>query len=265
MIYGVRRRAFVLAVLCSGLVVAEFGSSPRALAEPRTNEARFMARTNALRARQGLVPLVADTQMTDVARAWSDVMARQGDISHNPNLQKEVTDWVRLGENVGVGPSVDAIQNAFEASPGHYQNLVDPRFRNIGVGVTEDQAGTIWVTVDFKTPNSGPAVPQEPGRGSDPGAGQPPPPSPPPTQGRAALTRALPQPVSAVPLPVDGVARVDTFVAPLPARQRVHRRLGATAVADPVDVDLPLIGAAFVFIAAAALLLQRRLADRDPR
>jgi hypothetical protein len=76
-------------------------------------------------------------------------MAAAGAISHNMNLPNQVSGpWLKLGENVGTGWSVDSIQNAFINSPHHYENLVDPVYNYVGIGIV-DSGGKIYVTVDF--------------------------------------------------------------------------------------------------------------------
>ena len=123
-----------------------------------SEEAQFVVRVNALRASKGLAPLAVDPQLRDIARAWSAQMAAAGGISHNPALADQVSNWQKIGENVGVGGDVTTIENAFEASPHHYANLVDPAFTYIGIGVV-DANGSIWVTQDFKRPAQTAAVP----------------------------------------------------------------------------------------------------------
>ncbi|MGH7358549.1 MAG: CAP domain-containing protein, partial [Candidatus Rokuibacteriota bacterium] len=90
---------------------------------------------------------------------WAQHMASGGcggGICHS-NLSDGVSgDWRRLGENVGRGPSVDAIHQALVNSPGHYANLVDPGFRLVGVGVLNIN-GTLWVAQVFMEPASQPA------------------------------------------------------------------------------------------------------------
>jgi hypothetical protein len=81
-------------------------------------------------------------------------MAGGAGLSHNPNLASQIGNWRSLGENVGTGSDVATIEAALEASPHHYQNMVDPNFQYVGVGVVE-AGGTIWVTEDFKQSKSG--------------------------------------------------------------------------------------------------------------
>jgi len=127
-------------------------------ADPGSEEAQFFALTNQLRAQHGLSQLASYGPLVSIARTWSGNMARAGNISHNMSLPSEVSGpWTKLGENVGVGGSVNAIQTAFINSPHHYENLVDPVWNYVGIGVV-DSGGRIWVTVDFMQLNNTPAT-----------------------------------------------------------------------------------------------------------
>jgi hypothetical protein len=127
-------------------------------ADPGSEEAQFVALTNQLRAQHGLSQLASYGPLVSIARTWSLNMATAGNISHNMNLPNIVSGpWTKLGENVGVGGSVGAIQQAFINSPHHYENLIDPVWNYVGIGVV-DSGGRIWVTVDFMQLNSAPAT-----------------------------------------------------------------------------------------------------------
>jgi hypothetical protein len=118
-------------------------------ADTASNEADFVARINALRASHGAGPLSVNGTLTSVARSWASHMAAAGGLSHNPSLSSQApSDWTRLGENVGMGPSVDVLQQAFTNSSAHYANMVNPAFTSIGVGVVQS-GGTLYVTEDF--------------------------------------------------------------------------------------------------------------------
>ncbi|HVV36805.1 MAG TPA: CAP domain-containing protein [Acidimicrobiales bacterium] len=231
-----------------------------ARAEPRTEELQFVARTNALRLSRGLVPLVVDTQMADVARAWSAVMASNNDLSHNPNLEDQVVNWSRIGENVGEGPTVDDIEAAFEASPGHYRNITDPNFRSIGVGVA-DANGLIWVTVDFKTPESGPmTVAPEP-------VGVAPQPHPAPVKAAvplapepdtskplvAAAVKASATPSTLPPPPPTSSTTTAPTVVKVTRRRSGNRALGAAATEAPAGVRLSLSSVALMLFGGAVV------------
>ena len=105
----------------------------------RVEEQQFIDKINALRASKGLATLAVDPELTTQARIWSQTMKDAGKIYHSADLSTGVTaDWQKLGENVGVGGTVDALFEAFVASPKHYENLVDPSYRFIGIGVVWD-------------------------------------------------------------------------------------------------------------------------------
>ena len=60
-----------------------------------------------------ITTLAVDAQLTNKAQAWAKTMADKGDIWHS-NLPDGITEnWQRLGENVGMGGSVDALHDAF--------------------------------------------------------------------------------------------------------------------------------------------------------
>src|SRR5262245_35715722 len=123
----------------------------RAAAAPAVaDETSFIGHINALRASKGLGSLQVSGELTAVARGWSAHMAAAGSISHNPGLAHAVTtQWVKLGENVGVGYDVDSLWQAFLHSPAHYANLIDPDFGFVGVGDVWAPDGRLFTTHDF--------------------------------------------------------------------------------------------------------------------
>lgn len=185
------RRLLVATTLAVGLVVA----APAAPAAPADAgaEAQFVSLTNSLRASQGLPAYEVHDNLVGKARGWAQAMANAGTISHSHLPDGVTVDWQRLGENVGMGPSVQSIHDALVNSPGHYANLMDPGFRYIGVGVVNAN-GTIFVAEVFMEPASQPA-PSAPA----PAAGTPtstPEPAPAP-----AAAAASPQPAPLPPPP----------------------------------------------------------------
>ncbi len=128
------------------------GAAPQAQVQtdPAADEARFVEAINAYRAQNGLSALVPDAELLRVARNWSAQMRAAGEISHNPNLRSDVkANWRKLGENVGVGPTVADLHQAFIDSPAHRRNLLDPSFQRVGIGIVYDTDGTIFVTEQF--------------------------------------------------------------------------------------------------------------------
>ena len=146
-------------------------------------EAQFVAAINQLRTSQGLNALTVDNELTASSRTWTDHMKAQGSISHAPDLSVGVTqNWQKLGENVGVGPTVSALMDAFIASPGHLANLVDPTFSRVAVGVVWD-GNVMYTTHRFMAVQAAAPPP-------------PPPTAPPTTQPPPVLPAAPPEPAA---------------------------------------------------------------------
>lgn len=146
--------AALVAVTAVSLVAMEPVS-----ASPGTDELDFVAKLNELRASQGVRPLEARGSLFDMARIWSGTMVAAGGISHSPNLAAQApSNWGKLGENVGMGPDVQGLHDAFVNSPAHYRNMVDGEFDAVGVGVVHRADGLIFVTVNFMTTRAAPVV-----------------------------------------------------------------------------------------------------------
>ncbi len=123
-----------------------------AAAEEITDEAHFVGLINELRAEQGLTPLQINPELTRESREWAVQLRADDELSHAADLSVGITTvWLKLGENVGVGPvdRIDDLFDAFVASPDHLANLLDPSFEAVGVGVVYDDDGRLWTTHRF--------------------------------------------------------------------------------------------------------------------
>jgi uncharacterized protein YkwD len=126
-------------------------------------ESAFLDLTNAERTARGLQPLALSDPLVDAARRQSVRMEAVGNIWHNnPGLLHEIAAWTALGENVGRGPTVDAIHEAFMASPEHRVNILDRGFSLVGFGAVVEPDGYIFVTEDFEEPSRRAEPVQEP-------------------------------------------------------------------------------------------------------
>jgi hypothetical protein len=131
-------------------------------ADTLSEESSFVAQINSLRVSKGLDPLTVDAGITGKARAWAQTMADKNMIWHSTLSDGVTADWQKLGENVGMGGSVDALQVAFVNSPHHYANLVDPAFRSIGVGVVHSATGILFVSEVFMLARTAAPAPIDP-------------------------------------------------------------------------------------------------------
>ena len=111
-------------------------------------EQDFLNRTNTLRASLGLGSLRLNSELLAKARGWSETQAQSGSIFHSTLSNGVTQNWRRLGENVGMGPQVGLIHDALVASPRHYENLIDPGFTEVGIGVIQ-KGDVLYVTEVF--------------------------------------------------------------------------------------------------------------------
>lgn len=170
----------VTAVLIGVLAVAV---APADASGADRSASSYYSLINDLRASHGLGPLAIDNALAGSAQSWAQHMADTGTLSHDPALGSAVSGWTKLGENVGTGPNVDQIWQAFLRSPGHLDNLLDPAFTHMGVGFVID--GTSQYTTHRFMTKAGSAAttpsPTAPPVTASPTTAAPTPTAPPPT------------------------------------------------------------------------------------
>jgi uncharacterized protein YkwD len=105
---------------------------------------------NQARARANRQGLRYSEALSSIARVHSAQMARHGTIFHTSNLEYVLRrfQWSLAGENVGMGPTMDLLHQAFMLSPPHRRNNLDKRFHRFGVGVIW-RSGVAYITVEF--------------------------------------------------------------------------------------------------------------------
>ncbi len=164
-----RRASALLAALA--IVATGLAAAPALASAP---ESSFVSQINAERAASGLAPVEVYWDLVDDARAHSMTMEAEDRLHHNPALGSVTTGWQALGENVGVGPSVGSLHDAFMASSGHRANILGD-FNYVGVGVTQESDTKMWVTVVFMRGPAGLVTPpEEPPPAEEPPVEEPP-------------------------------------------------------------------------------------------
>ena len=136
-----------------GTVLLVAGVNPAAA----SSSSSFLSDINHSRSQHGLRPLSMSSSLNSVASSWSQHMASGGcgggqSICHNPNLTGQVSGWQKIGENVGVGPDENSIENAFMNSSPHRANILDPAYALVGIGTATGKDGRLYVTQDFEKP-----------------------------------------------------------------------------------------------------------------
>jgi len=143
----VRRRALKFLVALLATIIPLGITAVPAHADSVADQ--FLAKINGLRASKGLQTLHVDGALTSFAQGWSDHMGAVTTLSHNPALSSSPGDWTKAGENVGVGPTVKDVQDAFMQSPGHRQNVLFANYNIVGVGVAVGSDGSVFVAHEF--------------------------------------------------------------------------------------------------------------------
>ena len=117
----------------------------------KASEKEFAEKMNVARSLAGKGKLHLDKQLSRVARRHAWEMDNRNTLFHTPSstLAWRVTNWRRLGENVGYGGDVLGLHRAFMNSPAHRDNVLGS-YNHVGVGVHND-GDTMWVTIIFES------------------------------------------------------------------------------------------------------------------
>ncbi|WP_019875805.1 CAP domain-containing protein [Sporichthya polymorpha] len=138
--------ALTPALTASSAEAASVSGSTRA--ELRTD---VVASVNAARAKAGCKPLKVSSQLTTAAQRHADDMVRTNLFSHtSANGRSWITRIKKAGfkkpggENIARGhTSTERVMTAWLKSPGHRANILNCKFRQIGVG--HNANGNYWV------------------------------------------------------------------------------------------------------------------------
>ncbi|MEH2420759.1 MAG: CAP domain-containing protein [Nostoc sp.] len=128
---------------------------------------RMLELVNQQRGAAGLAPLSLNSQLTVAAQGHSQDMADHNFMAHNGSdgsspfdrMQKAGYRFSFAGENVAAGQSTpeDATSSWMNETPpndGHRQNILNPNYREIGIGYAFSDAAQFkhYWTQDFGTP-----------------------------------------------------------------------------------------------------------------
>ena len=132
----------VAGLLLTGMLVVACNSA--------VNDAGLAA-LNADRNHNGLGSLALDQMLQTKAQLWAENMAAKNTLYHS-NLEDGITGcWRMIGENVGYGPSIAAIENAYMNSPHHRANILNTQYTRSAVGVAW-RGNTVFTVQEFLQP-----------------------------------------------------------------------------------------------------------------
>ncbi len=89
---------------------------------------------NADRRENGRRTLATHDALNRKAQAWAEKLARDNALSHSTLSSGLPSCWRGVGENVGFGSSIPAVQAAYMKSAGHRKNILDTTWDFVGVG-----------------------------------------------------------------------------------------------------------------------------------
>lgn len=137
--------------------------TPRPAPDTAAAARRLFDLVNAERTSRGLPALTWRVEITAIAAPHTAAMAAKYDIWHNDAYFTTATHnalaAVFLGENVAMNPSIDNMHQRLMNSPHHRDNILDGRFRQVGIAVAAASDGELFATEDFAQPRAAAAAP----------------------------------------------------------------------------------------------------------
>jgi uncharacterized protein YkwD len=135
----------VIGTLLVGLLLAAM----LAACKPSSDEQQALGLLNQTRQEFGVGALADDDSLQSKAHDHAVDMANSAALFHTELTQDVRPGWTALGENVGVGYSLDQVNQAFQNSPDHRDRRLSTMWNAVGVGVARDAQGRYWVVEEF--------------------------------------------------------------------------------------------------------------------
>ena len=120
--------------------------------------AEVLARVNDARKKAGLAPLRSNRRLDQAAQRHAEDMLARRYFAHESRDGKTVReraraagyDWRTIGENLAENQfSVDEVMDGWLRSPSHRRNILNPSFKELGVGLALGRSGqhyrVLWV------------------------------------------------------------------------------------------------------------------------
>ena len=123
--------------------------------------AQMLTLHNNLRSSKGLSKFTADSTLSQIAQRQAAYNASINTISHADANGGQAWDrataagydWTNIGENLAFSTNPQHIYNLWVNSPGHYHNMTNPVYTEIGIGKVIAGGGEYWCVV-FANPGS---------------------------------------------------------------------------------------------------------------
>lgn len=121
------------------------------------SEFQMISMVNMEREKVGLKPLKEDILLRNVARSHSRDMLIRGYFSHDSptgetladRLKKSQAIYTSAAENIAIAPTIELAHMGLMNSLKHKENILDPAFTRIGIGVIDAGQYGLMVTQNF--------------------------------------------------------------------------------------------------------------------
>jgi uncharacterized protein YkwD len=147
-----RGSGVLVALLLAASLIPAFAPGHAAASERFARRLRMLSLTNEARESHDRADVKLNWLLSRYARQHSVQMANKGYVyhSHDDTLVDILSPYHFSvgGENVGVGSTVEGLQDAFMASPPHRENILRSTFDHVAIGMASVD-GHLWVTVIF--------------------------------------------------------------------------------------------------------------------
>jgi uncharacterized protein YkwD len=147
-----RRLGSLLAFVVLGTSILGIVSGVAAGEDELGPRLHMLALTNSDREDHDRRDLAFAAKLARYAKRHSQAMVDKGYIFHSTGRQLRAHldgyDWELGGENVGVGGSLESLEDAFMASTDHRKNILRRVYDHAAVGIVRAD-DRIWITVIF--------------------------------------------------------------------------------------------------------------------
>ncbi|HEU4794723.1 MAG TPA: CvpA family protein [Pyrinomonadaceae bacterium] len=121
-------------------------------------EQQMLEMVNKERIASGLRPLVADPELTEVARRHSADMFARGYFAHDTpegrtpfdRMRDANVNFLTAGENLALAPTLPVAHTGLMNSPGHRANILRGQFGRVGIGIMDGGMRGLMVSQEFR-------------------------------------------------------------------------------------------------------------------
>ncbi len=121
-------------------------------------EEEMLKLVNIERIKHGLKPVIADPEMTQVARRHSNDMFVRGYFAHNnpdgktpfDRMKDSQVSFMTAGENLALAQTLEIAHNGLMNSPGHRANILNPSFGRLGIGILDGGFYGLMISQEFR-------------------------------------------------------------------------------------------------------------------